>query len=129
MRLSFPVFRLFLSASLFITASSAQAFQPSSDRLLVDWPDLAVEADPAGGEAQIYAIVEDLPANPGVIYVITWNYKGIARPLGAFRCSRRFEILESVTNGFHDILCDDSGPITGTDVRTLHMGPDGYRAR
>ncbi len=107
----------------------AAAFEPAEARLLVAWPELSVEFVP-GGEAEIYAIVENLPANPGVLYVITWNYKGISRPLGSFRCSRAFEILEQSSNGFRDILCDDSGPITGDRVSVLRMGPDGvYRAR
>ena len=114
-----------LTGLLLLTlALPAGAFERSDARLLVDWPELSVEYIP-GSEAEIFAIVENVPANPGVLYVITWNNKGISQPLGTFRCSRAFEVLTTATNGFFDILCDDSGPITGDRVSTLRMGRDG----
>ncbi len=116
-------------AVLWAAAAPAGAFERSEARLLVGWPDLSVEYVP-GGEAEIFAIVENVPANPGVLYVITWNNKGISQPLGTFRCSRTFEVLGKSSNGFYDILCDDSGPITGDRVSILRMGADGaYHAR
>ena len=90
---------------LALLGSPANAFEPSSDKLYIGWPDLAVDYIP-GRETQVYAITTD---NGEGVYVIIYNVQGRLQPLGAFACNERFEVLTSVSNGFRDIECVNNG--------------------
>ncbi len=119
---------IYLWASFALTAFAfaqpAVGFEKASSLLLEDWPELTAEYSP-GSESHVFAIVGTQSVNPEVLYVITWNQKGMSQPMGTFRCSKAFEVLPETTNGFYDIRCIDSGPAMGEQVYTLKVGSDG----
>ena len=89
----------------FTMARPANAeFFRSPDDLYTGVLELSDDVMP-GSEYYANAIVRTFGENGPVIYVIFYNHKGEDRVLGAFRCDKQFEVMETMTNDLRDIRC------------------------
>lgn len=113
---------LLFAAALPLCAPSigAAEFSPSDAKLFVGWPGLEGVGFPEGAEAKVYAIIDDVGAWPRPIYVVMLDNGRVLSPVGAMQCEVTFQVLTDQHNGWHDILCEDSGWSS-----IWQMGPDG----
>ena len=114
----------------FTGVARAQEFEASEDKLFMGWLDLEQEAQAAQNfgapvEYGAYAIVQTGGENLPVIYVIFSNFKGKLATLGAFRCDKEFQILQSTTNGLRDIKCTRRDEFDVWTTTTLKLGDNG----
>jgi len=104
MRKGFRVFGLLAIACIMMAGSANSEFSRTDDIVFIDDLELSDQYMP-GSEYFAQAIVRSSGQNMPVIYVIYYNHKGDDRVLGAFRCDKEFAVVDSVTNGLHDIRC------------------------
>lgn len=100
-------FRLFglLAITCIVMAGRANAdFTRTDDIVFIDGLELSDQFTP-GSEYFAHAIVRSSGQNMPVIYVIYYSHKGDRRVLGAFRCDKEFEVVDSMTSGLRDIRC------------------------
>ena len=121
------MFRIFTLILALIASQAHAQFQPAeSEKLYVDYPELALDYTP-GAEFTVYAIVSNAPDH--AVYVITRFFRGRVIPFGTFECSVEFTYLSSSTNGFRDIRCITSDGVGNRSTSILRVAHNaGYEA-